>query len=199
MYPSSPTSSSTAAVLQPAESKGENGKISCFPAAPASLLQPAGVGGRELRRWGTGACEETVCLARGLLDELPRKDCRTETAGGERAGGKERGGGGGGQRALKFALRSVGSSGKLDKAPRPSSARGEPTRRWHRLQSSLGWKSMALCPLLPALDLAPYLKAALILSFYFRVGFFFFPRSSPSSSSLFQGFFSLIFFFFFTI
>jgi len=78
----------------------------------------------------------------------------------------------GGTTALKFALRSVGSLGKLDKAPRPSSVLGEPTRRWHRLQSSLGWKSMALCPLLPALDLAPYLKAALILRLYFRAGFF---------------------------
>lgn len=67
MSPSSPTSSSTAAFLQPAESRGENGKILCFPAAPASLLQPGG----EVGHGGTGACEETVCLARGLLDELP--------------------------------------------------------------------------------------------------------------------------------
>jgi len=68
MAPSSPTLGSTAASLQPTESRGENGKILCFPAAPTSLLQLE-VG--ELGHQGTGTCEETVCLARGLLDELP--------------------------------------------------------------------------------------------------------------------------------
>lgn len=87
-------------------------------------------------------------------------------------GGGEEKPGGGHNGFEAFSLRSVGSSGKLDKAPWPSLALGEPTRRWHRLQSGLGWKSMAWCPLLPALDLAPYLKAALILSFYFRVVLF---------------------------
>lgn len=68
----------------------------CFPAAPASLLQP---GEGEMGHGGTGACEETVCLARGLLDELLRKDRRTGTVGARRSGR-----GGGHTTALKLFL-----------------------------------------------------------------------------------------------
>lgn len=60
-------------------------------------------------------------------------------AGGERAGGE-------GGAALMFALRSVGSSGKLDKAPRPSSGGGAANSPLASTSVELGLEVNGLVP-----------------------------------------------------
>lgn len=95
-------------------------------------------------------------------------------AGGEWAGGE-------GGAALKFALRSVGSSGKLDKAPRPSSGGGAANSPLASTSVELGLEVNGLVPTAASAGFGTVSES----NSYFKLLLqgFFFPSSSPSSSS----------------
>lgn len=172
-----------AALLQPAKSRGENGKILCFLAAPPSLLQSVVGGSWDLE---TRAPVRRLSAWQGTARWAAVKELQD----GDGRRGVGWGWGKGGTTSLKFALRSIGSAGKVDKAPWPSSALSEPTHCWHWLQSSLGLKSTALCPLLPALNLAAYLKTALYFKLFIQAWF---PHTHTSLSLPLLSFFFLFF------
>lgn len=56
--------------LQAAESKEWGGEWKGFVLPRTVCFSPLTKEGGELGHGGTGACEEPVCLAKGLLDEL---------------------------------------------------------------------------------------------------------------------------------